>query len=280
MLAVADALIAPPLATRVAPPPTAVRPLHDIDVDETAPLGLVPRGDSLPFRRTGATLPAAAAAVTSATTTTTATTPLGAPSHDVDVTLAPSATIQGDLLPFIRSIRAEASRVVSAGRVREAPSTLGATVELRSAHATGVDIDVEETLPPTPGGASALPFKSIGEDDAHGRSAQGSATIGALSEPARGSVEETAFMSRDLVLGPATPFDDGKPGDLSLEQYAAFLGELSRDPSRAAELRLRFRIRDEDAQRAIGARFAAAFARDATMRARFDVALARARERR
>lgn len=113
-----------------------------------------------------------------------------------------------------------------------------------------------------------------------------------------GDGDETAFLPRRLFDGPATPFEKKKaesaatvaldqaqlPGapdppepSLPIEEYAAFLGELARDPSRAGVLRAKFGIAGEDAQRALGAAFAARFHREPGLRARFDALVAEAR---
>ena len=108
---------------------------------------------------------------------------------------------------------------------------------------------------------------------------------------------------RTVFEGPATPFEKKKVESaatmaldadalraaaatpepwIPLEEYAAFLGELAQDPSRAGFLRAKYGIAGEDAQRALGAGFAARFGREPALRERFNtlVAAERARARR
>lgn len=94
-------------------------------------------------------------------------------------------------------------------------------------------------------------------------------------------VDETAFLSRSLFTEAprATPFEAAAPASASappmpMEEYAAFLAELSQDPGREGFLRAKYGIEGEQAQRAIGAAFAALFQRDPAQRARFDALLA------
>ncbi len=190
-------------------------------------------------------------------------------------------------------------------------------VEIRLAHLDAAGPD--STQPPIRRSGPATPFAPAPEGEPHPRAAPAASrakpAAAVEEEPTRASADgggdETAFLPRTAFTGPATPFEkkgepdpgevrrQGEPAEtmaldedqlraaaatpepwIRLEEYAAFLGELSKDPSRAGILRAKYGIAGEDAQRALGAGFAAKFQREPSLRARFDALLAVERAKR
>jgi hypothetical protein len=191
--------------------------------------------------------------------------------------------------------------------LREAAAT-PAPVEIRLAHFEAAGPD--STQPPIRRDAPAMPFAPgrAGEIPEGVRAASAEARAAAdaeeREEPTRASAgdgDETAFLPRSAFNDPATPFEKKKVESaqtmaldeaqlraaaatpepwIGLEEYAAFLGELAKDPSRAGILRAKYGIAGEDAQRALGAGFAAKFQADPSLRVRFDALLAVERAKR
>lgn len=149
--------------------------------------------------------------------------------------------------------------------------------------------DVDATQPPIRRGEPTLPFLRgvAGEVPAAVQAQKGAAQ---REPPPPGDGDETAFLppaalrtALELPFGKATQGDgrgasaDGGPW-ITLEAYAEFLAAYrTASPSDAAALRRRFGVGSDDDQRALGAAFAARFARDPRERAAFDALLARRR---
>lgn len=186
------------------------------------------------------------------------------------------------------------------------------TVEIRLARLAGMDPDT--TQPPITRSEPTLPFAAgvRGEVPAAVRALAHAGEDGEDDDEEDEGTrdgDETAFLPSRLFTEPATPFEKANEklsekkaveaaetvaldGDavraaaaapepwISLDEYASFLAEFAMDMTRAGVLRAKYGIAGEDAQRALGAGFAAKFTREPGLRAQFGAALARERARR
>jgi hypothetical protein len=149
-------------------------------------------------------------------------------------------------------------------------------------------IDLDATQPPVRRAGPTIPFAppTPGVVPPAIEAQRGAARRELEPEP-DGDGDQTAFLPAS-ALRPvrAVPFDP--KGDragaerepwLSLAAYADFLVAFgAADDAQKLALRQRFGIASEDEQRALGAAFAARFARDPTERAAFDALLAQSRK--